>query len=59
MENNSKGMPRIDAFHEMLEQERKHLAYRPTRMQKIVFRNAMDVEKAIIEARRLGRAIRL
>ena len=57
MQNNSKGMP--DPFHEMLERERERASRRYTRIQKIVFRNALDVEKAIIEARRLGRAIRL
>ena len=59
MENNSKGMPRIDAFHEMLMQERKRLAYRPSRMQRLVFRNGLDIEKALMDARRYDTAIRL
>lgn len=57
MQNNSKGMP--DAFHEVLMQERKRLAYRPSRMQKIVFKNGLDIEKALMDARRYDTAIRL
>jgi len=59
MEGNSKGWPRLDPFHEMLVEERKRLAFRPTRMQKIVFKNAMTIEKELMNARRYDHAIRL
>jgi hypothetical protein len=60
MDNSSKGMPKsIDAFHEMLEQERKRLAFRPSRMQKLVYRNRLQIENEIMNARRYDLAIRL
>jgi hypothetical protein len=59
MDGNSKGWPHIDPFHEFLEEERKRLARRPTRMQKVLFRNTLEIDRVLMEAKRFERLIRL
>lgn len=57
MQNEPRGWRRIDPFHEMLEQERKRLAFRPSKLQRIVFKDGLKIEKEIVEARRFDTAI--
>lgn len=56
---NHRGWPRIDPFHEFLEEERRRLSRRPTRIQKVLFRNSLRIDKMLMEARRFDRLIRL
>ena len=59
MERNSKGMrPYIDPFHEFLEEERRRLARRPTRMQKVLFGNTLRIDRMLMEAKRFDTLIR-
>jgi len=58
MERNSKGWPHLDPFHEFLEEERRRLARRPTRMQKVLFRNTLQIDRMLMEAKRFDTLIR-
>lgn len=58
MDGNPKGWPRIDPFHEMLEEERKRLAYRPSRMRKVLSRNTLHIDRMLMDARRFDTLIR-
>ena len=60
MDSNSKGwLPHLDPFHEFLEEERRRLSRRPTRMQKLAFKNGLDIENELMNARRYDLGIRL
>ena len=59
MDLNPKGWPKLDPFHEFLEEERRRLACRPSRIQKVLFRNTLDIDRMLMEAKRFDRLIRL
>jgi hypothetical protein len=59
MDLNPRGWPKLDPFHEFLEEERRRLARRPTRMHKVLFRNTLDIDRMLMDARRFDRIIRL
>ena len=58
MDLNPRGWPKLDPFHEFLEEERRRLARRPTRMQKVLFRNTLQIDRMLTEARRFDTLIR-
>ena len=55
---NPRGWPKIDPFKEFLEAERRRLSTRPTRIQKVLFRNTLRIDRMLMEAKRFDTLIR-
>jgi hypothetical protein len=56
MDLNPRGWPKLDPFHEFLEEERRRLARRPTRMQKVLFRNTLGIDRMLMDGEKVRHA---